>query len=64
MKGSKKWNCRIYEDIKEKILKIYKGNQMKNLRSQWLEKMKNWTKKTIIEEDERLNKVKIAKNKK
>ena len=25
---------------------------------------KNWTKKTIVEEDERLNKVKIPKNKK
>ena len=35
---------------------------MKNLRNQWLEKMKNWTKKTMVEKDERLNKVKIAKN--
>ena len=34
---------------------------MKNLRSQWLEKMKNWTKKTMVENDERLNKVKITK---
>ena len=24
--------------------------------------MKDWTKKTIVEEDEKLNKVKIAKN--
>ena len=37
---------------------------MKNLRNQWLEKMKNQTKKTMVEKDERLNKVKIAKNKK
>ena len=57
MKGSKKWNR-----IKVRRLKIYKGNQMKNLRSQWLEKMKNWTKKTMVEKYERLNKVKIAKN--
>ena len=35
---------------------------MKNLRSKWLEKMKNWTKKKMVEKDERLNKVKIAKN--
>ena len=26
----------------------------------WLEKMKNWTKKTMVEEDERLKKVKIT----
>ena len=32
---------------------------MKILRSQWLENMKNWTKKTMVEKDERLNKVKI-----
>ena len=31
------------------------------LRSHWLEKMKNWTKKTMVEKDERLNKVKITK---
>ena len=37
---------------------------MKNLRNQWLEKMKNQTKKTMVEKDERLNKVKIAKIKK
>ena len=41
---------------------------MKNLRNQWLEKMKNQTKKTMVEKDERLNKVKIKiikiKNKK
>ena len=36
---------------------------MKILKSQWLEKMKNWTKEPIVEEDERLNKVKIAKTK-
>ena len=29
-----------------------------------LEGMKYWTKKTIIEEDEKLNKVRIANNKK
>ena len=57
MKGSKKWNR-----IKVRRLKIYKRNQMKNSRSQWLEKMKNWTKKTMVEKYERLNKVKIAKN--
>ena len=34
----------------------------KKLRSQWLEKIKNWTKKTMVEEDKKLNKVKIAKN--
>ena len=34
---------------------------MKILRNQWLEKMKNQTKKTMVEKDERLNKVKIAK---
>ena len=33
----------------------------KKLRSQWLEKIKNWTKKTMVEEDKKLNKVKIAK---
>ena len=33
----------------------------KKLRSQWLEKIKNWTKKTMVEKYERLNKVKIAK---
>ena len=32
---------------------------MKILRSQWLENMKNWTKKTMVEKDEKLNKVKI-----
>ena len=57
MKGSKKWNR-----IKVRRLKIYKRNQMKNSRSQWLEKMKNWTKKTMVEKYERLNKIKIAKN--
>ena len=33
------------------------------LKKKLLEGMKYWTKKTIIEEDEKLNKVKIAKNK-
>ena len=31
-------------------------------KSQWLEKIKNWIKKTMVEEDKKLNKVKIAKN--
>ena len=30
-------------------------------KKQWLEEMKNWTKKTMVEEDERLNKVKLKK---
>ena len=34
---------------------------MKNLRRQWFEKIKDWTKKTIVE---KLNEVKIAKEKK
>ena len=34
---------------------------MKNLRSKWLEKMKNWTKKIMVEKVEKLNKVKIGK---
>ena len=37
---------------------------MKILRSQWLENMKNWTKKTMVEKDERLNKVNCKKLKK
>ena len=37
-------------------------NNKKNLRRQWLEEMKNWTKKTMVEEDEMLNKLKIVKN--
>ena len=37
---------------------------MKILRRQWLEEMKHWTKKTMVEEDERLNKIKNAKKKK
>ena len=36
---------------------------MKILRRQWLEEMKDWTKKTMVEEDERLNKIKNAKKK-
>ena len=31
---------------------------MKILRRQWLEEMKDWTKKTTVDEDERLNKKK------
>ena len=42
-----------------------KENQMKKKIIKLLEGMKYWTKKTIIEEDEKLNKVRIAnKNKK
>ena len=37
---------------------------MKILRRQWLEEMKDWTKKTTVDEDERLNKIKNAKKKK
>ena len=36
---------------------------MKILKRQWLEEMKDWTKKIIVEKDEKLNKVKITKNK-
>ena len=42
-----------------------KENQMKiNKKIKLLEGMKYWTKKTIIEEDEKLNKVRIATKKK
>ena len=34
---------------------------MKILKRQWLEEMKDWTKKTMVEEDEMLNKVKNKK---
>ena len=34
---------------------------MKILKRQWLEEMEDWTNKTIVEEDERLNKEKILK---
>ena len=37
---------------------------MKILRRQWLEEMKDWTKKTTVDKDERLNKIKNAKKKK
>ena len=37
---------------------------MKILKREWLEGMKDWNKKTMVEEYEKLNKVKIAKNKK
>ena len=37
---------------------------MKILKRQWLEEMKDWIKKTMVEEDEMLNKAKIAKKKK
>ena len=37
---------------------------MKILKRKWLEEMKDLMKKTMIEEDESLNKVKIVKNKK
>ena len=48
----------------EKFLKS-KENQMKKIIIiKLLEGMKYWTKKTIIEEDEKLNKVRIAKKKK
>ena len=35
---------------------------MKILKRQWFEEIKDWTKKIMVEEDEMLNKVKIAKN--
>ena len=38
--------------------------KIKKLKKKILEEMKDWTKKTIIEEDEKLNKVRIAKKKK
>ena len=34
---------------------------MKILKIKWLEEMKDWTKKTMVEEDEMLNKVKNKK---
>ena len=34
---------------------------MKILKKWWLEEIKDWTKKTMVEEDEMLNKIKIAK---
>ena len=38
---------------------------MNFFKKQWLEEIKkNWTKKTMVEEDEKLNKVQITKNKK
>ena len=37
---------------------------MKIKKKKILEGMKDWTKKTIVEKDEKLNKVKIAKKKK
>ena len=40
-----------------------KENQMKIKKKNLLEGMKYWTKKTIIEEDEKLNKVRIANKK-
>ena len=40
-----------------------KENQMKIKKIKLLEGMKCWTKKPIIEEDEKLNKVRIAKKK-
>ena len=59
-KRLKKWNgrinLRIYKREKFYIYKI--KNQMKILRRQWLEEMKDWTKKTTVDEDERLNKKK------
>ena len=36
----------------------------KKKKKRWLEEIKDWTKKTMVEEDEMLNKIKIAKNKK
>ena len=65
-KRLKKWNgrinLRIYKREKFYIYKI--KNQMKILRRQWLEEMKDWTKKTTDDKDERLNKIKNAKKKK
>ena len=40
-----------------------KENQMKIKKKKLLEGMKDWTKKTMVEEDENLNKVRIAKKK-
>ena len=36
-------------------------NLKKKKKKQWLEEMKNWAKKTMVEEDEKLNKVKLQK---
>ena len=35
---------------------------MKILKRQWFEEIKDWTNNIMVEEDEMLNKVKIAKN--
>ena len=48
-------NGRIHEDGEN--LKIYKGIKCFFFK-QRLEEMKNWTKKTMVEEDERFNKLK------
>ena len=37
-------------------------NQMKILKRQWFEEIKDWTNNIMVEEDEMLNKVKIEKN--
>ena len=47
----------------EKILKS-KENQMKIKKKKLLEGVKDWTKKIMVEKDEKLNKVKVAKKKK
>ena len=41
-----------------------KENQMKIKKKKLLEGMKDWTNKTMVEEDEKLNKVRIATTKK
>ena len=37
---------------------------IKKKKKEWSEEMKDWIKKTIVEEDEKLNKVKNCKKKK
>ena len=37
---------------------------MNFFKKQWLEEMKIWTKKTMVEEDERFNQLKMKKKKK
>ena len=48
----------------ENFLKSKENQMKKKIIIKLLEGMKYWTKKTIIEEDEKLNKVRIANKKK
>ena len=43
-------------------MKIKKKRKKKKKKKKRSKEMKDWIKKTIVEEDEKLNKVKISKN--